>query len=109
MDAVTAALKIEVSPETATKVASITGYNEAAVGSHRPVSRNGKVLNGIDVLEAGNFDQLRKGRETARIGILTNQNGIDLDGRRTIDVLAGASGIKVAAIFEPEHGAQGVK
>jgi uncharacterized protein YbbC (DUF1343 family)/CubicO group peptidase (beta-lactamase class C family) len=104
MSAVTAALKLEVSHETATKIASITGYNEAAVGSHRPVSRNGKVLNGIDVLASENFATLKKGRETTKVGILTNQNGVDLDGKRTIDVLNSASGIKVQAIFAPEHG-----
>src|SRR5207248_2601208 len=78
--------------------------NEAAVGSHRPVSRNGKVLNGIDVLEAENFTELREGRDVTRIGILTNQNGVDLDGRRTIDVLAAAPGIKVVSLFTGEHG-----
>jgi uncharacterized protein YbbC (DUF1343 family)/CubicO group peptidase (beta-lactamase class C family) len=104
MDAVTSALKLHVDTETANKIASITGYNEAAVGSHRPVARNGKVLNGIDVLEAENFATLKQGRETTRIGILTNQNGVDLDGRRTIDVLVAAPGIKVVSLFAPEHG-----
>ncbi len=104
MDGVTSALKLHVDSATANKIASITGYNEAAVGSHRPVARNGKVLNGIDVLEAENFAQLKQGRDVTRIGILTNQNGVDLDGKRTIDVLNAAQGIKVVTLFAPEHG-----
>jgi uncharacterized protein YbbC (DUF1343 family)/CubicO group peptidase (beta-lactamase class C family) len=104
MDGVTSALKLHVDSATANKIASITGYNEAAVGSHRPVARNGKVLNGIDVLEAENFAQLKQGRDVTRIGILTNQNGVDLDSKRTIDVLNSAQGIKVVRLFAPEHG-----
>ncbi|MCU1285567.1 MAG: hypothetical protein JWO13_1917 [Acidobacteriales bacterium] len=109
MTAITAALKLDVDLDSPTmkKAASITGYNEAAVGSHRPVSRNGKVFNGIDMLESSNFEQIRNKRETTRIGLLTNQTGIALDGRRTIDVLANAPGVKLTAIFSPEHGAVG--
>lgn len=42
-----------------------------------------------------------------RIGLVTNQTGIDADGKRTIDVLAQAPGIKLDAIFSPEHGVTG--
>jgi uncharacterized protein YbbC (DUF1343 family) len=42
---------------------------------------------------------------------LTNQTGVDLDGRRTIDVLAAAHilnpGVSLDAIFSPEHGVTG--
>jgi uncharacterized protein YbbC (DUF1343 family)/CubicO group peptidase (beta-lactamase class C family) len=107
MTAVTAALKLDVDGDGMKKLATITGYNEAAAGSHRPVSRNGKVLNGIDVLEASNFEQLRGKRELTRVGLLTNHTGLDLDGRRTIDVIATAPGIKLAALFSPEHGVGG--
>jgi uncharacterized protein YbbC (DUF1343 family)/CubicO group peptidase (beta-lactamase class C family) len=41
------------------------------------------------------------------IGLVTNQTGIDADGRRTIDVLAQAPGISLDAIFSPEHGVTG--
>jgi uncharacterized protein YbbC (DUF1343 family) len=48
------------------------------------------------------------GAEPARvIGLLTNQTGVDADGRRTIDVLANAPGFTLAALFSPEHGALG--
>ncbi len=41
------------------------------------------------------------------IGVVTNQTGIDTDGRRTIDGLAQAPGISLDAIFSPEHGVTG--
>ena len=99
------------------KLATITGYNEQAAGMRRPVSRNASVRSGIDVLEAANFSQLRDLRSPAggpalesvpmNIGLLTNQTGIDSNGLRTIDVLAAVPGIKLAAVFSPEHGPQG--
>jgi uncharacterized protein YbbC (DUF1343 family) len=39
-----------------------------------------------------------------KIGLVTNQTGLDATGKRAIDVLAAAPGIKLAAIFSPEHG-----
>ena len=55
---------------------------------------------GIDVLAAQKFAPLR-GR---RVGVITNETGVDAHGRRTIDVLAHADGVKLVAIFSPEHG-----
>lgn len=70
----------------------------------RPVQAPpGKVLTGIDVLEANGFQEL-KGR---RIGLITNHTGLDALGRSTAEVLAGAPGVELAAIFSPEHGFQG--
>jgi uncharacterized protein YbbC (DUF1343 family) len=73
-----------------------------------PQSRPGGVLTGIDVLEQRRFDLLQRtdGRKN-RIGLVTNQSGIDRAGRRTIDVLSHASGVELAAIFSPEHGIAG--
>jgi uncharacterized protein YbbC (DUF1343 family)/CubicO group peptidase (beta-lactamase class C family) len=42
-----------------------------------------------------------------RIGLVTNQTGLDADGKRTIDVLAQAPGVSLEAIFSPEHGVTG--
>jgi uncharacterized protein YbbC (DUF1343 family) len=58
------------------------------------------VLTGIDVLEAEGFASL----EGRRVGLLTNQTGRDRAGRRTIDILAHAPGVKLRAILSPEHG-----
>jgi uncharacterized protein YbbC (DUF1343 family)/CubicO group peptidase (beta-lactamase class C family) len=63
------------------------------------------VLTGIDVLERDGFKQL----EGRRIGLITNQTGRDRDGRSTIDVLAAAKNLKLAALFSPEHGLRGIE
>lgn len=55
---------------------------------------------GIDVLALAGFAPL----VGKRIGLLTNQAGRSLDGERTIDILAHASGVQLSAIFTPEHG-----
>jgi uncharacterized protein YbbC (DUF1343 family) len=77
------------------------------------------VLTGVDVLEATNFEALQaiqprrssdapEGQPATRVvGLLTNQTGMDAEGRRTIDVLANAPGVTLAALFSPEHGALG--
>lgn len=86
---------------------SITGYSEAQTASRRVAVRNGSVQTGIDVLQAGNFALLRGTAEKKKIGLLTNQTGVDAQGRRTIDVLSHADGISLDAIFSPEHGVTG--
>ncbi len=42
-----------------------------------------------------------------RIGLITNQTGVDSQGWCTIDVLAHADGLKLVALFSPEHGIAG--
>ena len=106
-NAVAAALDLKLDAAAMRELPSLTGYNEAAAGSRRPLARNGHVLNGIDVLEASQFAALRRDRATTRVGLLTNHTGLTLDGRRTIDVLAHAPGIALDVIFSPEHGVAG--
>ncbi len=106
--AVAAALQLNPSEEQKMRLARITGYNEAAVAARRIVVRNGQVMTGIDVLVQHDFDALRiPGIRGPRIGLVTNQTGVDSRGRRTIDVLARARGLVLAAIFSPEHGITG--
>jgi uncharacterized protein YbbC (DUF1343 family) len=64
---------------------------------------------GIDVLESANFSPIRSpdGKPNKKLGLLTNQTGLDSRGRRTIDLLAHAPGISLIAIFSPEHGLSG--
>src|ERR1019366_4468599 len=71
-------------------------------------------LPGIDVLESTNFAALKelaaKHGGHLRIGLLTNQTGLDSQGRRTIDILRSAgNGIELVALFSPEHGIFGAK
>ena len=63
-----------------------------------------KVLTGIDVLERDDFKQLAG----MRIGLVTNHTGRNREGRQTIDVLNKAPGVKLVALFSPEHGIRGV-
>lgn len=63
----------------------------------------GHVLTGIDVLKRDGF-QLLKGK---RVGLVTNHTGVDRDGVSTIDLLHKADGVKLVALFSPEHGIRG--
>jgi uncharacterized protein YbbC (DUF1343 family)/CubicO group peptidase (beta-lactamase class C family) len=85
---------------------SVVGYNEAlgAAGIRRMIEPNHDVLTGLDVLEQENFAPF-KGR---RVGLITNQTGVDRQGRRNIDAMV-ASGVKLTALFSPEHGIDGTE
>ena len=84
----------------------LTGYNETIVGPgvHREVEPKAEVLTGLDVLAEDNFAALRG----KRIGLITNQTGVNRDGRRNVDLML-AAGIKVTALFSPEHGLAGAE
>ncbi|HKG12585.1 MAG TPA: exo-beta-N-acetylmuramidase NamZ domain-containing protein, partial [Pyrinomonadaceae bacterium] len=62
-----------------------------------------EVLNGVDVLARDGFKEL----QGLRVGLITNHTGRDLRGRQTIDVLREAPGVKLSALFAPEHGIRG--
>ena len=62
------------------------------------------VLAGIDVLRADGFAALKG----LRVGLLTNHTGRARDGAATIDLLASAPGVKLVALFSPEHGIRGI-
>jgi len=85
-------------------------YSEAVKSLQQFASRNDslgnstRVLTGIDVLERDNFKPLAG----MRIGLVTNHTGRNREGRQTIDVLNKASGVKLVALFSPEHGIRGV-
>jgi len=74
----------------ATLVAASVGYSDTRTG--------------LDVLAADNFSPLRG----KRVGLITNQTGIDRQRRRNVDLMVQA-GIKVVALFSPEHGFAGVE
>ena len=106
--AVAQGLGLTVAEEQALRLARITGYNEAMSAARLVTARNGSVRTGIDVLESHDFAELREpGAAKTRLAVVTNQTGLDAHGNRTIDVLAKARGIEVAAIFSPEHGVAG--
>ena len=64
---------------------------------------NGPTRTGLDQLVAQGFAPL----QGHSIGLVTNQTGVDAQGRRGLDLLAAAPGVKVRAVFSPEHGLGG--
>jgi len=58
---------------------------------------------GLDNLVADGFARV-SGRS---IGLVTNHTGVDVRGRRGVDLLATTPGVKLLAIFSPEHGLDG--
>ena len=66
--------------------------------------RNAETKTGLDVLEGRNFDVF----QGKKIGLVTNQTGLDRTGRRNVDAMKQA-GVNVAALFSPEHGFGGTE
>jgi uncharacterized protein YbbC (DUF1343 family)/CubicO group peptidase (beta-lactamase class C family) len=64
--------------------------------------KNSRVMTGLEVLAQAKFAPF----EGRQVGLITNQTGIDREGRRNVDVML-AAGVKVAALFAPEHGITG--
>jgi uncharacterized protein YbbC (DUF1343 family) len=61
------------------------------------------VRTGLDVLEVQKFAPLRG----KHVGLITNHTGLNSQGRSTIDLLSHAPGVKLVALFSPEHGLAG--
>lgn len=61
------------------------------------------VMLGIDVLEAQGFAAV----DGKRVGLLTHPAGVNRGGVSTIDVLRRAPGVRLIALFGPEHGIYG--
>jgi len=62
-----------------------------------------RVQPGIDVLVIDSVHLVR-GR---RVGLITNPTGVDASGVSTIDRLARTPGVRLTALFAPEHGLRG--
>jgi uncharacterized protein YbbC (DUF1343 family) len=61
------------------------------------------VRSGIDQLRAQRFAPLAG----LHVGLITNQTGIDSRSRRTFELLWHAPGVRLDALFSPEHGFKG--
>jgi uncharacterized protein YbbC (DUF1343 family) len=92
---------------TLTCLAFLTTVGCASVSStsvrREPHGPPADVLCGIDVLERDAFKQL----EGRHIALITNQTGLDREGRTTVELLAHAPNLKVVCLFSPEHGLWG--
>jgi uncharacterized protein YbbC (DUF1343 family)/CubicO group peptidase (beta-lactamase class C family) len=93
-------------PPHVARASAWTGRDFGPIGQPAPAPRPPAppVLSGIDVLRANGFDALQ-GR---RVGLVTNHTGIARDGTSTIDLLHGAKGVTLVALFSPEHGIRGI-
>lgn len=80
----------------------LTGYNETLAGVRRRVARTGETRTGLEVAAAAGFRQLRD----QRVGLITNHSGCSRDGRRNVDLMLEA-GVRLVALFAPEHGLSG--
>jgi uncharacterized protein YbbC (DUF1343 family) len=61
------------------------------------------VRSGLDVVVASSFSEF-KGK---RVGIITNQTGIDQERNHIADLFHEAEGVELVALFGPEHGIRG--
>ena len=78
---------------------------DAAVEALRPIpsacaATPALVRNGIDVLRARGYEDLR-GR---RVALVTHRAAVTADGTTTLDLLSSAPEVKLVAIMSPEHG-----
>lgn len=81
---------------------SLTGFHE--LQPLRALGRNAEVQTGLDVLQDSGF-QMLSGK---RVGLITNHTGLTRDGRRNIDAML-AAGVRLTALFSPEHGIAGAE
>ncbi|VVM07720.1 hypothetical protein MAMC_01799 [Methylacidimicrobium cyclopophantes] len=58
---------------------------------------------GVDVLAKRQFREL----QGKRVGLITNASGVNKNGISTLDLLRHAPGVRLTAIFAPEHGLYG--
>ena len=81
----------------------LTLASSPARSSPRRTGHAARVQTGLDVLEAEKFAPLRG----KHVGLITNHTGVDAQGRSNVDLFAHASGLKLVALFSPEHGLAG--
>jgi uncharacterized protein YbbC (DUF1343 family) len=68
-----------------------------------PAAAQERVRLGVEVLLSDSM-HLINGK---RVGLITNHTGITPDGKSTIDLLHNAKGVRLTALFAPEHGIRG--
>jgi uncharacterized protein YbbC (DUF1343 family)/CubicO group peptidase (beta-lactamase class C family) len=84
-------------------IASSEAETTAPAADATPLLPERSTLTGLDRLVADDF-ALLAGRS---VGLITNQTGVDGQGRRGVDLLAAAPQVRLRALFSPEHGITG--
>jgi len=82
------------------RVAMFIAMFSVATGS---LEAQNRVRLGIEVLLSDSIHLVRG----KRVGLITNHTGVTPDGRSTIDLLHRAPGVRLTALFAPEHGIRG--
>jgi uncharacterized protein YbbC (DUF1343 family) len=77
---------------------------QSSSGSTSASSASSGVMPGIEVLVRDSLHLVRG----KRVGLITNHSGRDRRGTSTIDVLFRTPGVRLTALFGPEHGLRGV-
>jgi uncharacterized protein YbbC (DUF1343 family) len=90
-------------PRVALVTLTLLMFAAAARCSGQEAGRRARVYLGVEVLLRDSLHLLRG----KRVGLITNHTGVTPDGRNTIDLLARAPGVRLTALFAPEHGIRG--
>ncbi len=93
----------ELRLKVSTLAAQAMGLKKPEVTGVQGPKGPGPVRNGIDVLAGEKFARL----QGLRLGLITNHTGVSAEGVSTIDLLHQAPGVKLVALFSPEHGIRG--
>lgn len=62
-----------------------------------------QVMTGLEVMRENNFREIRG----KKVGLITNPTGIDSKFRSAIDIIFNAPGVRLTALYSPEHGIRG--
>jgi uncharacterized protein YbbC (DUF1343 family) len=89
--------------EPPASIASTEAETTGPAADATPLLPERSTLTGLDRLVADDF-ALLTGRS---VGLITNQTGVDGQGRRGVDLLAAAHRVRLRALFSPEHGLTG--
>jgi uncharacterized protein YbbC (DUF1343 family) len=68
-----------------------------------PAQTQARVLPGLEVLVRDSIGLIRG----KRVGLITNQTAVTSRGEHAVDLLARTPGVKLVALFGPEHGVRG--
>ena len=83
--------------------ASSSSSSDSTVSASASPAVTGNVVPGVEVLLTDSLHLIRG----KRVGLITNHSGKDRRGTSTIDLLFRAPGVRLTALFAPEHGIRG--
>ncbi len=114
----TAAAKALGLPASSKELVILSGAKNPGIspGASQSSKDTPQTQTGIDVLQSTHYTALATlaahHNNTLKLGLLTNQSGIDAHGRRTVDILyteapKSVPGLALTTLFSPEHGISG--